>query len=130
MFAFNRDVKSRDEILFGSYEPELYVGGIRRFENLTPRQLDDLVLLRFLDPLERHNLCPCALDIWRFMEKYPGYVATGYAVSAMRDDYRVSLDGLQKDGYDTENELDEFYRRFREADNFGVGTKKMYCWFD
>ena len=130
MFIYNKDEAVRDKIIFGSYEPEKYTGGIRRFEDLTAEKLRELVEADFIDLHERHNLCPDVGTILRFMEQYSGYMATGYAISARRDDYRVSLDGLQKDGYDMESELDEFCGLFRKADDFSVGTKKMYCWFD
>lgn len=32
-FAFNKDVKRRDEIIFGKYEPEKYRYGMRRFKD-------------------------------------------------------------------------------------------------
>ena len=130
--GYNRSVALRDEIIFGKYEPEEYPGGCRRFDNLTLEKLERLVGDEYIALCDRHNNAPPLETFIEFMEKYSDYVACGYAISANRGDYRVRIDGLKKPdgGYDTMDEMDEFYKLFREADNFTVGTKGMSCWFD
>lgn len=126
----NRDEKVRDEIIFGKYEPEKYVGGIRRFDDLSLGNLLKLVRCEFIDVNERHNSCPHVETILLFMERYSGYFASGYAVSAERDDYRVSLDGLKKTGILTEVEKADALSLFGKADDFRLDENGLYCWFD
>lgn len=130
--GYNRNVTLRDEIIFGKYEPQEYPGGCRRFDGLTLDKLEQLIKDDYMVLSERHNNAPPVEKFISFMEKYPGYVATGYAISVNRGDYRVCVDGLEKPdgGYTTMDELDDFYKLFREADDFTVGTKAMSCWFD
>ena len=129
--ALNPDEKRRDEIIFGKYEPERYAGGIRRFEDLTYEKLRELAAQGFIDPYDRHNGCPDIAVITGFVSIFPGYALTGYAVSARRDDYRVSLDGLQKNrGADSEIERTVFKEIFGQADEFNANDAEMYCWFD
>ena len=131
LWHYNKNEKARDEIIFGKYEPDEYVGGIRRFDGLSADKLQELADLEFLDLDEQKNNAPPAEKFLAFVQKYPAYGACGFVVSVKRDDYCIMLDGLTKDGgYDTMEELDEFYELFRKADDFTVGTKKMYCWFD
>ena len=44
MFELNKNVKLRDEIIFGKYKPEKYLGGIRRFENLNLDRLQNCLV--------------------------------------------------------------------------------------
>lgn len=130
MFGLNRNVKIRDKIIFGKYEPATYIGGIKRFENLSLGTLKKLVSLNFISLDDRHNCCPKVINIINFMEKYPDYTALGYAVSAKRADYRVSLEGVSKNSFaDTIKEFDDFLYLFRDADEINTDTK-MFCWFD
>lgn len=130
MWNLNRNEPQRDEIIFGKYEPEKYLGGIRRFEDLTIGTLKKLEELGFVDILDRQNSCPTIRTIMKFMEEYPGYEASGYVVSRNRDDYRISIDGLRKVGDIPVVELEEFMRVFGEADDLNVTSTFVSCWFD
>ena len=126
----NKDVKVRDEIIFGAYNEARYGGGIRSFKNLCLAKLEKLVEKDFIDLRDRQNNCPSVKEIWTFMQKYPDYKAHGYAVTIQREDYRVSLEGVSKDrSADTIEELKDFVDMFRYADNFDI-EGRMYCWFD
>lgn len=94
MFGLNKNVKLRDEIIFGKYEPEKYMGGIRRFENLNLEKLQQLAILNFINLEEHQNYSPAVWEFIKFMKKYPEYTVMGYTVSIERSDYRVSLDGI------------------------------------
>lgn len=63
------------------------------------------------------------------MRMYPEYTSHGYAVSDTRDDYRVSIEGVEKGSpATTNNELRDYMGLFGLADEFNGYT--MYCWFD
>lgn len=130
MFGLNKNVKLRDEIIFGKYEPENYSGGIRRFENLNLDKLKKLAELNFVELNECQNCSPAIREFIEFIEKYPDYTAMGYVVSIERSDYRVSLDGIEKP-FEAESatEKDEFVKLFGNADEF-QSYPEMYAWFD
>ena len=130
MFGLNKDVKSRDEIIFGKFEPKRYVGGIRRFDGLSLKKLKQLVELNFIDLEDYQNNSPTVREFIEFMEKYPDYTVMGYTVSIDRDDYRISLDGIEKRKVVySEEEVDDFSSLFGDADEFDTGNA-MYAWFD
>lgn len=132
MTELNRDEEFRDEIIFGDYEPDKYMGGVRNFNGLTLEKLKELSFFEFLDPEESHNSCPNIATIMHFMEEYQGYEACGYTVSAARTDYRVSITGLAKSkgGFETREELVTFEKLFGNADEFRATSYVMSCWFD
>ena len=126
----NKNVQLRDEIIFGKYEPEKYIGGIRRFENLSVEKLKKLAELNFIELNEYQNYSPTVQVFIEFMEKYQNYTVMGYTVSIERSDYRVSLDGIEKKSTaESETEKEEFKELFGNADEF-ESDSKMYAWFD
>lgn len=63
------------------------------------------------------------------MVKYPKYEAHGYTVDEDREDYRVSIEGVEKGSpADSVEEFQEYMDLFRLCDKFDETT--MYCWFD
>ena len=126
----NKDVKTRDEIIFGSYSEKSYGGGYRSFKKLSLAKLDELVAKDFIDLKDRQNSCPSVKEIMAFIRKYPDYAAHGYAITIDRGDYRVSLEGVVKDSSASSmEELKDFVDMFRFADVFDTDGR-MYCWFD
>ena len=127
----NKDIETRDKLIFGGYEPGKYGGGIRRFSGLDAGKLGLLFQQGFIDPGDRQNAAPTAAEMFAFLCRHPGYTAHGYAVEAKRPDHRVSLEGVAKDhGYDSDEELKDFVDLFRSADGFEAGRSSMFCWFD
>lgn len=119
----------RQEILgtTGDYKS----GGCESFGNLT---LDDLNLLLtegFICMDGSHNSCPAINDLKEFLEKYPEFVLSGYAVSPERDDCRVSIDQIQGQA-ESKDAFRAFIRMFRFADEFEFDMDDMTCyaWFD
>ena len=127
----NKDVQKRDTIIFGAYEPAKYTGGLRLFNNLDVNTLGKLLDEGFADPRERQNEAPSIKRIYNFMRQYPEYRAHGYTVEAERPDYRISLEGVEKQGgYADRKELSDFCKLFGHADELTADAAGMYCWFD
>ena len=131
MFNLNEDVNSRDTILFGEgFNSKEYPGGVRHFNKLSLENLKELIENRFIELEECQNESPSTEEILHFMEKYPDYTTHGYAVSPLREDYRVTLEGVEKDiPAESKEELEDFTKLFRLADEFIIDSY-MYCWFD
>ncbi len=130
MKKLNRDIETRDKIIFGNYKDSKYrFGGTRSFRGLNVDTLKILLDQNFIDPNETQNASPTVFEIYSFMENYPLYTAHGYAVVDTRDDYRISLEGVEKGGpANSVEELKDYMNLFRYADEFDEST--MFCWFD
>lgn len=130
MFEFNKDDKRRCEIMGISNTHGYRLGGIFHFGNLTLEQLDKLLEEKFIDPKEAQNNSPTVDDFRFYMKRFSGATAHGYIISPERDDYRVSIEGIECEGdFDVETQID-FYKTFRFADELICNDNYMYCWFD
>lgn len=124
----NMDIKTRDEMIFGKYDPDSYMGGCRSFGNMSVDLLSKLVEMNFADPDDRQNDAPSIEEFIEFMNKWSGYVVHGYVISDKRSDYRVSVEAIEKIGeFKTKEEFEDFVSMFRYADEFDT---KGYTWFD
>lgn len=127
----NKDVDTRDRIVFGiKYNPEAYMGGIRRFKNLTYEELVKLRDCNFLDPYDAQNYAPTIEEIMEFMKNHSGFTAHGYVVSPERSNYRLSIEGVEKEGNITNSDKGAFIELFGDADELTMDDNWLYCWFD
>ena len=126
------NVNQRDRILFGEdYDPRKYLGGIRRFSGLDYKRLKELFRLDVIDPDDRQNDAPNSAAFLEFLHDHAWFTAEGYAVSPERNDYRVSLEGVDCDGDFSPEDLVDFVMTFRFADEFSVDTEEgLHCWYD
>lgn len=132
MFEFNKDVKTRDVIIFGEYAPEKYMGGTRQFENMSYEKAKVLLELGYIDPDDAQNNSPTAEDMLKYAEEWGGYTFDGYVVSIDRCDYRVTLTTISKTAFSAiidEDEVKAFTKMFRNADEFDVDGS-LYAWYD
>lgn len=123
----------RDQLIFGEpYCASKYPGRIRRFDRLTLDKLDELVRLELLDPNSTQNNSPSAGEFIEFLSsrKSPGWSAHGYCTSIDRPDFRVSIEGIEKEGRPSYDDLLVFANAFRWADDFGADENGLYCWYD
>lgn len=127
---FNMDIKTRDEIIFGSYEPEEYSGGARRYEHLSLKEVKKLIDLKFMDPDEAINNCPPVREFVAFMERFDGYTVSGYTIINTRGDYRVDIDAISKEGEISKEEENELYKLSIDADEQNIGEGSVWCWWD
>lgn len=126
----NRDHRTRDRLLAEFFTSE-ETGGIRRFQALPLSILQELVRAGFADPAEQQNDAPTIGRILDFMKKHPGVRAHGYAVSPEREDYRVSLEGIEFEGEVSEGlrkDLEELVGE--RADERHVGPNGFWVWYD
>ena len=133
MFDLKVDIEARDKIIFSDgYVPEAYRrhGGSRSFEGVTLEQLQALQEQGFLDPEECQNDSPSIAEFMEYMKSHEGFTAHGYAISADREDYRVSIEGLQKLGDVTREDLIDFVNAFRWADELTCKDDELFCWYD
>lgn len=121
----------RDEIIFGEYEPDKYLGGIRRFSDMDYETLKELVDKGYADPEESHNDAPSIETLLEFLKEHEDFYVGGYAVSPNRDDFRVSIDTIESESsaQDNWNTLVEFVNMFRFADEFSI-EYGFFAWFD
>jgi hypothetical protein len=123
-FQFNKDQTRRDKILG--------ITGERDYECFPPLSVENLGWLideKFADPDERQNKSPAIREFYDFMVKHPEYKAIGYAIGLKRNDYRVSIEGLEGKAKNHQSFL-EFVQEFHGADEFDVDDNYQRCWYD
>ena len=80
----NKDIKRRDELIFGDYDPLEYSGnsgGVRKFNGVSAQRLRQLLEENFTDPDIDQNGSPSIMEMLEFSEKWNSkYVFGGYAV--------------------------------------------------
>lgn len=131
----NNDIDIRDTIIFGSYDPEKYMGGVRHYKDLCLDTLEELVKHEFVDTKDIQNDSPTIKHFMLFAERWKKYDITfhGYVVSSDRSDYRFSIEGIECRSEDEKFPMEfilEFTNSFRHADSFILDEHKTYCWYD
>lgn len=130
MKTLNADYKTRDQIIFGEYNDQNYLGGTKRFEQLSLEKLESLVGNNFIDLDDCQNLSPTVQEFLTFMKNHPKVYAHGYVVSHNRNDYRVSIEGLSYEGKVSKELLFDFVKLCRQADEFVANEHELYAWWD
>lgn len=132
----------KNDQLYSSY----YVGGIRRFNKLSLEQLQQLVKEDFIDTEDYFNGCPTVGEFLKFVNGIKQYVAEnpdytsddfdiyfiGYAVDISRDDYRVTIEGVEYSSrYKVDREIMIKFMDFaKSADELDVTDTKGRAWWD
>jgi len=127
-FDFNRDQKRRDELL--GIKPTHM--DYERYDKLNVDTLKVLLNEKFADPNETQNDSDSIQEFYEFMVQYPEFTAIGYAIGLERDDYRVSVEGLEGEAKSDEA-LQAFIDNYKHADEFEVevaGDRYCRCWYD
>jgi hypothetical protein len=127
------------ETIHGEDEAQRF-GGIIRFE-INLKQLNMLFNEKFIDPNGAQNDSPTAQEFkdWAVqninahseLEKHLYFI--GYAISASRSDYRVSIEGIiiHTVNYDVAKDIIiSFANNFFSADEFYISPESMRCWYD
>lgn len=123
----------RDEIVFGeNFNDRKYGGGVRRFDDLTLLQINELDDLGILDMNESQNDSPTVGEMIDFLKsrKTDGWYVHGYCVSPERSDFRISFEGVGKHSAPSIQDIIDFSKLFRWADEFEVSENGLRCWYD
>ena len=124
----NKDIKKRDELIFGEFDREKYMGGLRNYRFMKVDLLKQLVEQGFADPETCQNDSPSIQEFIDFLEENEGYTVFGYVISDTRPDYRVSIEGLQKDEpTETKEEIKKFFEFANGASELDIDG---YAWWD
>lgn len=123
----------RDMLLFGEkYDTSKYIGGVRHFGEITLETLERLVDAGLADKDDCQNNAPSIEEFMKFIRERTsdGWYLHGYAVSADRDDCRISIEGCgcRIEGYSAED-VEDFVYMFRYADDFVI-SGELFCWYD
>ena len=122
----NKDFKRRSEIMNGLDTNKDY----KHFEKMDLKTLRLLIKERFADPEDMQNDAPSIQEFADFLEKHPDFTVHGYTIGAERDDHRVSVEGLEFDGYYSKEDLADFIDFQRTADEFEVEPHTLRSWWD
>ena len=130
----NKNYKRRDEIIFGAYKKEKYSGGVRRF-NCSRETILNLLEEDFISPDECQNCSPYVKDFVEYTEGIDETKFECYAVSPDRDDYRVSIEGVDFIIPDTDyDKVTMAVDISRSADEFSFEHAKtnyyIHAWWD
>lgn len=138
MSKMNKNYQEREMILFNrAYDKEKYTGGCCWFNDLHLDKLSLLIDLHYANPKDCQNYAPSIMEIKEFLQEmelrgFIGWTAHGYAVSPDRDDYRISIEGVEfrRSFPMTEEERVLFENVFGGADEFVYGDFYARAWFD
>lgn len=132
MRELNKDIVTRDKIIFGKYRPNIYEhqNGVINFNDMPLFVLQDLKNKNYIDMSYSPNKsAPTSQDIYNFMKKWPNYTARGFVTSDSRKDYGVYLIGVYKGAKsDSVDEFKEFNSLFENAAYFV--PSKMSAWHE
>jgi len=131
MFRYNKNVERRNEII--GMNTKEGIGGIVRFKNLSFDQVKQLMEEKFLNPDDQQNSAPTCGEFFSLISKHPQMRAHGYAVTPNREDYRVSIEGVEFRGLITEEIKDSIIKyELNDADVFELSIREgyLYCWWD
>lgn len=130
----NKNYESRDQILFGKYDPESYFGGCKRF-HCSYGTMKRLVEENFIELNECQNESPSTKDFMESFVDFDDVIFNGYAISPNRDDYRVTIEGFDIEIPDTDfDKITFLVETFHFADEFSFqhngDTYYMHAWWD
>lgn len=130
----NKDYKRRDEIIFGGYDKEKYLGGCRNF-TCSYDVMKQLVDENFIELDECQNYSPYTKDFMEILDGVPNVEFMAYAISPDRDDYRVTIEGFEVEISDTDfDTISLLVENFHYADEFSFqhngDSYYLHAWWD
>jgi hypothetical protein len=124
-----QNYSDREKIL-APYSSSSAAGGLRYFRTLPLKELERLVERHLVD-LDGWNDCPGVLrGFLPFLKRNPLFTAHGYADLGDGEEARVTIEGVEKNGYLDRGELIDFVRTFKDADEFELTDSYARCWYD
>ena len=134
-FTYNFDSETRDRIIFGTpLAWDDYMGGARRFHDLTREKLQQLISQGFANPADTQNFSPTISDLFDFAQRQANkgfeFTFEGYVISPERSDYRVSIDGLFYRGICSTELIFDFQEFVNEPDELDIEPNYLRAWWD
>lgn len=104
--------------------------GISHFEGVSGYDMQMLIDEGYAEPNGVQNDSPTLREFVNLAADFGGATLHGYAVSAFRDDCRISVEGMEVRGPVSDANQTKFLKAFRQADELDVSDSGAYCWFD
>ncbi len=128
-------LRDRDEMIFGSYDEDMYFGGIRNFHGISLETLTKLISCDYINLNETMNNSPTIREFYGFMSRYPGkFEAHGFV-----NDTDVVITGIETINTEA-SEINmvianDFWITFNKADRLMLdchdgGCYNLFCWYD
>ena len=130
----NKNFELREKIIYGDHIPTKYFGGCRNF-SCTREVIQELLENDFIDPKECQNDSPSVQEFFDFTEGFDDVEFECYEISPDRDDYRVTIEGIDISIPDNDHDgLSNVVDYLRYADEFDMthtGSKYfIHAWWD
>jgi hypothetical protein len=118
------------EKLLEPYYSEGEGGGLRYFTSLPLNVLEELISHNFVE-MEEWNCCDGVTKLFLpFLRRNPQFTVHGYAVMPVREDIRVTVEGVERSAVLTMDEIIDFATTFRGADEMELAPDYARCWYD
>ena len=130
----NKDYTRRDTLICGEGKHPYYIGGCYDFY-CDWKTLNNLVKEGFADPNECQNDSPSIKEFLELTEGLKGIKFKAYAVSPERQDYRITVDGIEASIYEAYgDDIAKLVQVCHEADEFDFSHEGynyiLYAWWD
>jgi hypothetical protein len=129
-FEYNQDDKERQRIIGFHQCRDKDTYDCMRFSELTVEDLEELVEKKFADPEMNQNDSPTIGEFLEFVKENPGFTLHGYIITPNRNDYRVSIEGLQFLGEASKATILAFTNFVQGADEIEANDQVLYAWWD
>lgn len=126
----NKNIQMRDTIIFGRYDKDAYIGGIRMFKQMNITTINRLLENDFIDLDFAQNDAPTNKELIDFLKTHNNFLLGGYTVTDKRNDYRVSFDSIECTSPDeaTQQDKEDFEKLCEYASKYSDAD--LYAWWD
>lgn len=131
----NGDYITRDKLIFGGYDEAKYFGGLRSFRCCRDL-MKTLIEENFASTREMQNCSPTIGEFMEITEDSDCDITfICYAISPERDDYRISIEGIDIVIPDSDfDSVSYFVESFHGADEFSFQHEEsnyyLHAWWD
>ena len=127
----NKNIQMRDTIIFGRYDKDAYICGIRMFKQMNITTIDRLLENDFIDLDFAQNNAPTNKELIDFLKTHNNFLVGGYTVTDKRNDYRVSFDLIECISPDeaTQQDKEDFEKLCKYASDYYNDTD-LCAWWD
>ena len=109
------------------YDPDKFDSGIRKYRELSRRDLYKLFDEGWIDPDECTDHSPTMKEFCDFITMHPLIKAHGYVTDRTQEKCRVVITGLEYHQAVIMEMLVDFVQKFKNADEFNTGVRVLWC---